>query len=237
MAEETIMTNLDIKDFGTVQSLADADYVVLSLSNGTSAKITAQMLKLIFAPKIVDGEWYIGSTSLGVEAAGKTPELRSGSLGIEYKYTTEDDTAWRLIVSYTDIKLQFDSLTDSQKEEVYTGVSAQIKTEVIADVETAISNAQAATENANTAALEATEIAEAAGTEAKGIAEAAATNVTNLTNNALEEVNTAISDAEAATKAANKYANRVVDITEAEWEALEESGSWKEGVEYNVYEV
>lgn len=38
-----------------------------------------------------------------------------------------------------------------------------------------------------------------------------------------------------AAKAANIYANRVRDVTEEEWAAIEENKSWEEGVEYNVY--
>ena len=53
--------------------------------------------------------------------------------------------------------------------------------------------------------------------------------------NAANEANEAADSANEAAEAANIYANRVRDVTEEEWAAIEESQSWEEGVEYNVY--
>lgn len=228
--EDNAMVNLDIKDFGTVQSLADTDYVVISLGGGTSAKVSVGLLKSLFtatiSPSIVDGVWHIGGTSLDVEAVGKTPEMRKGSLGIEYKYTTEDDTDWKLLVAYTDIKLQYDALTDAQKEEIIAGVATQVHDDVIVPVEEAI-----------TTANEAAQTAVDAGTEAVQIATEASETAIERTDKAIDEVDSAIEKAKKATESAEKYANRVVDLSEEEWEAMEEAGTWVEGVEYNVYEV
>ena len=49
---------------------------------------------------------------------GETPEFRTGSNGIEWKYTNEEDTAWRPLVSIDQLKLTFDMLTTSQKEAI-----------------------------------------------------------------------------------------------------------------------
>lgn len=192
--EEVKMQNIDIRQFETVQTLNDADYIVLSLGGGSSAKIMAGLMKNLLSahirPNVKDGYWYVGATNTNVVATGRTPEMRKGALGIEYKYTDEDDSAWRLLVPYSDIKLQFDALSEAQKAEVYEGVSAQIKDEVIEDV-----------------------------------------------NKATESANTAAQRAEDAAKKAEVYADRVKDITEAEWEEMEANKTWVEGVEYNVYEV
>lgn len=164
------MQNLDMRHFTTVQTAADNDYVILNLGTGLAAKISVGLLKNLLtakiSPNIVDGVWHVGATSLDVSAEGKTPELRQGELGIEYKYTTEDDTAWRLLIPYTSIKLQYDMLTQSQKEEVFANVSAQIKSEVIEEVEEvtkkadeAILKAETATTDANKAAEEANKYA------------------------------------------------------------------------------
>lgn len=59
----------------------------------------------------------------------------------------------------------------------------------------------------------------------------ATTNAINATNSATQ----AAKDANEAAEAASIYANRVKDVTEEEWTAIEESQSWEEGVEYNVY--
>lgn len=198
MAEET-MQNLDMRNFSTVQNAADNDYVILNLGTGLAAKISVGLLKNLLtskiSPNIVDGVWHVGTTSLNVSAEGKTPELRQGELGVEYKYTTEDDSSWKLLIPYTSIKLQYDMLTQTQKQEVYTNVASQIKTEVLDDVEEVTKKAEEATTKAETATTDA--------------------------NKAAEE--------------ANKYASRVVDVTEAEWNEMVENGTWKEGVEYNVY--
>ena len=50
--------------------------------------------------------------------AGDTPVFRTGSTGIEWKYTSEEDTAYRVLVSYDDLKLKFSDLTPEQKDEL-----------------------------------------------------------------------------------------------------------------------
>ena len=238
MAEE-IMQNLDMRHFTTVQTAADNDYVILNLGTGLAAKISVGLLKSLLtakiSPNIVDGVWHVGTTSLDVSAEGKTPELRQGELGIEYKYTTEDDTAWRLLVPDTSIKLQYDMLTASQRnematlvseqitEDVYTRVSDDVVEEFTSTIDTAVQKADSAASNANIAATGANNARD----------EALAAK--NDTVKAIQDANTATLEANNAAEAANKYASRVVDVTEAEWEEMVENGTWKEGVEYNVY--
>lgn len=325
------MQNLDMRHFTTVQTAADNDYVILNLGTGLAAKISVGLLKNLLtakiSPNIVDGVWHVGTTSLDVSAEGKTPELRQGELGIEYKYTTEDDTSWKLLIPYTSIKLQYDMLTASQKDEmatlvsgqiaedVYTRVSEDVVEEFTETINTAVEGANTAANNANTAAtdainakneaiaaknntvkaiqeaeivtteankatqdaltattsatkaaqdaIEATNASEKATEEAiKATNEAVqakqdAEEATNRTNTATtsaikaaNDANAAKNEANLATKnakeaaleannaaeEANKYANRVKDITEAQWEEMEENKTWVEGVEYNVYE-
>lgn len=50
--------------------------------------------------------------------AGDTPVFRTGSTGIEWKYTSEEDTAYRVLVPYDDLKLKFSDLTPEQKDEL-----------------------------------------------------------------------------------------------------------------------
>lgn len=49
---------------------------------------------------------------------GETPVFRTGENGIEWKYESEPDTAWRLLVSIDVLKLTFDMLTEAQKEAI-----------------------------------------------------------------------------------------------------------------------
>lgn len=53
--------------------------------------------------------------------------------------------------------------------------------------------------------------------------------------NAANEANEAADSANEAAEAASIYANRVRDVTEEEWQVIEENEAWEEGVEYNVY--
>lgn len=113
------MQNIDIKNFTTVSSVENYDHVVLSLFGGSSAKMTVSLLRDILvrgiSPSIgEDGTWYVGESATGVTAEGKTPEFRKGLVGIEYKYTSESETMWRLLVSYADLRLRYEDLTAEQ---------------------------------------------------------------------------------------------------------------------------
>lgn len=116
------MTNIEIKDFTTVQGINDTDYVLLSLSGGTSGKVIVRLMKEALtkhvSPNIRDGVWWVGETNLEVNAIGKTPVFRKGELGVEYRYDTEADTAWRLLIPYEDIRLKFEDLTEEERDEI-----------------------------------------------------------------------------------------------------------------------
>lgn len=62
-----------------------------------------------------------------------------------------------------------------------------------------------------------------------------ATDAANRAYNAANEANEAADSANEAAEAASIYANRVRDVTEEEWLAIQENEAWEEGVEYNVY--
>lgn len=119
MAEEkNVMQNIDIKDFRVVQTLNDDDYVVASLVDGLSGRVKVALLKALLteriSPNIKDGVWYVGDKNLGVEAEGKTPMFRKGALGIEYKYTSDGDSAWQLLVPIDDLFFNIEDLTQEQ---------------------------------------------------------------------------------------------------------------------------
>ena len=162
MAEEKeVMQNIDINEFDNVQTLKDSDYFVLSLFEGTPARAKVSLLKSVLeatlAPSIQDGVWHVGAKSLGVKAEGKTPEFRSGTLDIEYRYIGEGDSDWRPLISYTDIKLQFDTLSKAQKDEIYIGTADVVQERLHEDVSNVlnpiIEAANKATKEASDAAL------------------------------------------------------------------------------------
>ena len=121
MAEE--MHNIDIKDFTTVSSVDNYDHVVLSLFGGASAKMSVSLLRSVLVRGIIpsisqDGVWYIGEETTNVTAEGKTAVFRKGATGVEWKYTYEEDSSWRVLILYSDLKLKYDDLTDVQREAI-----------------------------------------------------------------------------------------------------------------------
>lgn len=64
------MADIDIKDFETVEGLANNDFLVVSLSGGSSAKVAVELIMAQLKPNIVNGVWYIGGQSTNVAAVG-----------------------------------------------------------------------------------------------------------------------------------------------------------------------
>ena len=116
----TGMPNIDIRDFTTVSSVDGSDHVVLSLFGGAAGKMTVALFKTAVTKSIKPsiggkGQWLIGEVDTGIMAEGKTPELRKGVTAIEYKYTTEEESAWRPLISISDLRLRYEDLTEEQK--------------------------------------------------------------------------------------------------------------------------
>lgn len=66
-----------------------------------------------------NGEWQVLIPIPDITGPqGETPMFQTGSNGIEWKYKSEADTAWRELVSIDQLKLTFDMLTESQKEAI-----------------------------------------------------------------------------------------------------------------------
>lgn len=113
------MINRDIKDFTTVSSVESSDYIVLSLFKGTSGKIAVSLFRSVVTRGITpsigeDGCWLVGEENTGVQAKGMTPEFRKGAVAIEWKYTTEDESAWKPLLSISDLRMRYEDLTEEQ---------------------------------------------------------------------------------------------------------------------------
>lgn len=112
----------DIKDFTKFPSLSDNDYLLGTKTDlgGTDAGITVDDLKKIVAqdvkPTIKNGYWWVNEVNTGVLAQGKTPVFRKTSSGLEIKYEGEDDTAYQLLISMSDLAFTFNDLTAEQVE-------------------------------------------------------------------------------------------------------------------------
>lgn len=112
------LKNISINDFQLVTSASGA-YILLSLGSGQGGRIAAGAFTEQIKPSIKNGVWFIGSQSTGVTAQGedgKSVRLRRGSTGIEWAYANEEN--WQMVVSYSELKLNFDDLTEEQKSQL-----------------------------------------------------------------------------------------------------------------------
>lgn len=158
MAEQTTIPNIEIRAFQLAGGVDEADYLVISQSDGTSARLAVGLFGSYLSagslPNIRDGVWWVGNTDTGVSAEGETPELRRGELGVEYKYPSEDESAWRLLVPFEDIKLRYEDLTEEQQDEIRLKFS-DLTEEQIAELQKPAADMIARLEETNTEVEEA----------------------------------------------------------------------------------
>lgn len=112
-------SNLDFKNLPVATGVTLSDFVVLSLFGGTSSRISVGLFRAAITDGLrpvikEDGYWYVGDIPTDVIAEGRTPEFRKSSNCVEYKYTTEDDTAWKPFVYYKDLRLKYEDLNEEQ---------------------------------------------------------------------------------------------------------------------------
>lgn len=113
------MATISINDFQIITGTGAEDYILLSYNGGQGGKIAIGTFKAQMAPSIKDGKWWIGGVDTNVTAQGtngKTPIFRRGESGIEYSY--EGEISWNLLVPYSELKLNFDDLTEEQKSQL-----------------------------------------------------------------------------------------------------------------------
>lgn len=112
------MENISINEFQLVASASGA-YILLSLGDGQGGRIAVVTFTEQIKPSIQNGVWFIGNQTTGVTAKGedgKSVQLRRGSTGIEWAYV--DEYNWKEIVPYSELKLNFDDLTEEQKSQL-----------------------------------------------------------------------------------------------------------------------
>lgn len=113
------MATISINDFQIITGTGAEDYILLSYNGGQGGKIAIGTFKAQMTPSIKDGKWWIGGVDTNVTAQGtngKTPIFRRGESGIEYSY--EGENSWSLLVPYSELKLNFDDLTEEQKSQL-----------------------------------------------------------------------------------------------------------------------
>lgn len=227
MAEE--MQNIDIRDFTTVSSVEGYDHVVLSLYGGASAKMTVDLLRKVVSrgmtPSIAeDGTWHIGEEATGVTAEGKTPVFRKGVTAVEWKYTHEDDSAWRTLVEYSELRIKFDELTEEQRDMLRLKYS-DLTEEEIAELQQPAVDMIAKLEetDAKVTAAEESRVAEfsrikeesATAIESADAATEAANTAAQTASDSADTANSAAQDALAATDKANASADNADSAADA----------------------
>ena len=166
---ETTLRNLDIKDFTLISGVNTGDYLLLATKSGSDGKmmvgnLTTHLIKLA-RPQIGDnGNWVFkdGETvtlDTGIAAEGKSPIFKKGSAetaALLWKYESEDDSAYRPLVEWSDLKFTPADLTEEQWARIKLNFSDLTEEDII---------------ELQRPAAEATQAALDAAKEAKGAAE------------------------------------------------------------------
>lgn len=104
---------------GNTYKLVRVALSVLKGVDGREVFLQVNQDKTYIQWRYTDGNWQnLVALSDLKGSAGDTPVFRTGSTGIEWKYTSEEDSAYRVLVSYDDLKLKFSDLTPEQKNEL-----------------------------------------------------------------------------------------------------------------------
>lgn len=104
---------------GSTCKLVRVALSVLKGVDGREVFLQVNQDKTYIQWRYTDGNWQnLVALSDLKGTAGDTPVFRTGSTGIEWKYTSEEDTAYRVLVPYDDLKLKFSDLTSEQKDEL-----------------------------------------------------------------------------------------------------------------------
>ena len=104
--------------------------VAVSVLKGVDGReVSLQVTNDYIQWRYTDGNWQNLIAIADLKgAAGETPVFRTGSSGIEWKYVSEPDTAYRSLVSYDVLKLKFSDLTTEQIQEFWEAIPADLIT-------------------------------------------------------------------------------------------------------------
>ena len=106
-------------------------------------------------------------------APGETPVFRKGATGIEWKYASEEDTAWQTLIPFDDLRWKFEDLTEEQIALFWQNLPEDVLSLFQQPATKAAQTANAAAQSANTAAESANAAAQTAGAAAQRANEAA----------------------------------------------------------------
>ena len=151
---------------------------------------------------------------------GDTPEFRKGPSGVEWKYVSEEDTAWQTLIPFDDLRWKFEDLTEEQIALFWQNLPEDVLSLFQQPATEAAQTANAAAQSANAAAESANAAAQTAGAAATD-ATAAAQSASSAANRA----NSAAGSAESATIEANGAAQSANDAAQSATSAAESANA------------
>lgn len=153
--------------------------VLVSILRGVDGReVFLQVTETHIQWRYTDGMWdnLIALADLKGDK-GETPIFRTSSNGIEWKYESEEENAWKELVSYETLKLKFTDLTSEQIDAFWRSIPEDVLT-----------------------------LFQKPATDAAGRADDKLLEISQKVSTAIANVNTAAGNAAAATKAANDAA-------------------------------
>lgn len=140
---------------GAVYKLVRVAVSILKGVDGREVHLQVNQDKTYIQWRYTDGNWQNLIAVADLKGApGDTPVFRTGSTGIEWKYQSEADTAYRMLVSIDVLKLKFSDLTPEQKDELalhFEDLTEEEKAELMKPATDAAAIANKAAEDADAA--------------------------------------------------------------------------------------
>ena len=141
---ETTLRNLDIKDFTLLSGTSSGDYVLMVTASGGDGRLnvgtlTAYLVSLSQPYVGTNGNWWLKTSSgtatdTGIAAEGKSPVFKKGSAetaALLWKYESEDDSAYRPLVEWSDLKFSPADLTEEQWAKIKLNFSDLTEEDII----------------------------------------------------------------------------------------------------------
>ena len=153
-------------------------------------------------------------------APGETPVFRKGATGIEWKYASEEDTAWQTLIPFDDLRWKFEDLTEEQIALFWQNLPEDVLSLFQQPATEAAQTANAAAQSANTAAESANAAAQTAGAAATD-----ATAAAQSASSAADRANSAAGSAESATIEAERAAQSANDAAQSATSAAESANA------------
>lgn len=206
---------------GATYKLVRVAVEILRGTDGREVELSVNQDKTYIQWRYTDDMWNNLIAIADLKGApGETPVFRKGATGIEWKYASEEDTAWQTLIPFDDLRWKFEDLTEEQIALFWQNLPEDVLSLFQQPATEAAQTANAAAQSANTAAESANAAAQTAGAAATD-ATAAAQSASSAANRA----NSAAGSAESATIEANGAAQSANDAAQSATSAAESANT------------